>query len=184
MLGGASIKDASKDAEVTCDDYTSWEGWQRLVRYHVAELRSAEAAEAEAGTTKHYAKAAEQAAKAAQLASAAAAEASSSAAKAAASSKKVTVKELTGKKMIRGQAPGAKKLAKLKKRVRAKAYKTACVQYAEVKEAGGLTAQQVCDTCFFLKIVLEVGDLLVPEGNLECVFSRYNDYPHAQGTSR
>ena len=78
VLGGASIKDASKDAEVTRDDYTSWEGWQRLVRYHVAKLRSAEAAEAEAGTTKHYAKAAEQAAKAAQLASAAAAEASSS----------------------------------------------------------------------------------------------------------
>lgn len=145
VLGGASIKDASKDAEVTRDDYTSWEGWQRLVRYHVAKLQSAEAAEAEAGTTKHYAKAAEQAAKAAQLASAAAAEASSSAAKAAASSKKVTVKELTGKKMTRGQASGAKKLAKLKKRVRAKAYKTACVQYAEVKEAGGLTAQQVCD---------------------------------------
>jgi hypothetical protein len=78
VLGGASIKDASKDAEVTRDDFTSWEGWQRLVRYHVAKLRSAEAAEAEAGTTKHYAKAAEQAAKAAQLASAAAAEASSS----------------------------------------------------------------------------------------------------------
>ena len=54
VLGGASIKDASKDAGVTCDDYTSWEGWQRLVRYHVAKLRSAEAAEAEAGTTKHY----------------------------------------------------------------------------------------------------------------------------------
>ena len=32
VLGGASIKDASKDAEVTRDDYTSWEAWERLVR--------------------------------------------------------------------------------------------------------------------------------------------------------
>ena len=47
--------------------------------------------------------------------------------------------------VTRGQASGAKKLAKLKKRARVRAYKTACVQYAEVKEAGGLTAQQVCD---------------------------------------
>ena len=32
VLGGASTKGASKDAEVTRDDYTSWEGWQRLVQ--------------------------------------------------------------------------------------------------------------------------------------------------------
>ena len=47
--------------------------------------------------------------------------------------------------MTRGQASNKKKLDKQAKRGRVKAFRTACLQYAEVKEAGGLTAQQVCD---------------------------------------
>jgi len=58
-------------------------------------------------------------------------------AKAAAAPKKVTVKELTGTKMMRGQASGKKQLDKQAKRCRVKAFKTACLQYAEVREAGG-----------------------------------------------
>jgi len=85
-----------------------------------------------------------EAAAAAQLAATAAAVAAAKAVKAAAAPKKVAVKELTGTKMTRGQASGKRKLDKQAKRGRVKAFKTACLQYAEVKEAGGLTAQQVC----------------------------------------
>jgi len=48
-------------------------------------------------------------------------------------------------KMTRGQAMGKKKADKRKKRVKVEAYKAACVMYADAKEAGGLSAQQVCD---------------------------------------
>ena len=82
--------------------------------------------------------------RAATLAATAAAVAAAKAVKAAAAPKKVAVKELTGTKMTRGQASGKRKLDKQAKRGRVKAFKTACLQYAEVKEAGGLTAQQVC----------------------------------------
>jgi len=71
--------------------------------------------------------------------------AAAKAVKAAAAPKKVTVKVLTGSKMTRKQASGKKELDKKKERTRVKALKAACLQFAEVKEAGGLTAQQVCD---------------------------------------
>ena len=70
--------------------------------------------------------------------------AAAKAVKAAAAPKKVTVKVLTGSKMTRKQASGKKELDKKKERTRVKALKAACLQFAEVKEAGGLTAQQVC----------------------------------------
>jgi hypothetical protein len=81
---------------------------------NTAKLRSAAEVEAEAGTTKNFAKAAASAAAAAELAAVAAAVAAAMAAaaavKAAASSKKVAVKNLTGKKMTRGQTSGKKQL--------------------------------------------------------------------------
>ena len=142
LASKCSIVSAVRAEFICFTDTKSEDAFCRNVRRHVQNRRDADKAEAEAGTTKHYAKAAEQAAKAAQLAAGAAGAAAKSA---AASSKKVTVKELTGKKMTRGQASGKKQLDKQKKRVRVEAFKTACVQFAEVKESGGLTSQQVCD---------------------------------------
>ena len=122
---------------MTFPDSKSQEAFCRNVRKHVQNRRIVEKEEAEAGTAKHYTKAA------AQLAAAAAA-AAGQAANAAAAPKKVTAEELTGTKMTRGQASGKKQLDEQAKRGRVKALKTACLQYAEVKEAGRLTAQQVC----------------------------------------
>jgi len=149
LARNCSINTAIQEVCGAFADTKSEEAFRRNVRKHVQKRRAAndvaEAAEAEAGTAKHYTKAAEKAAAAAQLAAAAAATAAGKAVKAAAAPKKVTVKELTGSNMTRGQASGAKKIGKQKKRTQVKAFKVACVQYAEVKEAGGLTSQQVCD---------------------------------------
>jgi len=90
-----------------------------------------------------------EAAAAAQLAATAAAVAAAKAVKAAAAPEKVTVKELTGSKMARKQASGKKQLDKKKERTRVKAFKTACLQFAEVKRSGELTSQQVCDWVSF-----------------------------------
>ena len=76
----------------------SEEVFRRNARRHVQKGRDAAQSKAEAGTAKHYTKAAEKAAAAAQLAAVAAAVAAAKAVKAAAAPKKVTVKELTGTK--------------------------------------------------------------------------------------
>jgi hypothetical protein len=116
LASKCSIVSAVRAEFICFTDNKSEDAFCRNVRRHVQNHRDADKAEAEAGTTKHYVNAAEQAAKAAQVAAAAAAGAAAAAAKAAASSKKVTVKELTGKKMTRGQASGKKKIEKRKKR--------------------------------------------------------------------
>jgi hypothetical protein len=145
LARNCSAVTAIREEFVAFVDGKSEEAFRRNVRRHVKNRRDVAKGEAEAGTAKQFTKAAEQAAAAAQLAAVAAAVAAGKAVKAAAASscKKVTVK--VGKKMTHGQASGKKQLDKQKKRVQVKAFKTACLQYAEVKEAGGLTSQQVCD---------------------------------------
>jgi hypothetical protein len=129
-----SIITAIREEFLAFADSKSQEVFCRNIRRHVQKRREAAQGEAEAGTAKHFYKAAEKAAAAAQLAAAAAAASAGKAKKAAAEPKKVTVKELTGSNMTRGQASGAKKIGKQKKRSQVKAFKIACVQYAEVKD--------------------------------------------------
>jgi len=88
LARNCSINTAIQEVCGAFADTKSEEAFRRNVRKHVQKRRAAndvaEAAEAEAGTAKHYTKAAEKAAAAAQLAAAAAATAAGKAVKAAA----------------------------------------------------------------------------------------------------
>jgi len=139
-----SITPATREELLTFPGSKSQEDFCRNAHKHVQKRRIVEKEEAEAGTAKHYTKAAEKAAAAAQLAATAATVVAAKTVKAAAVPKKVTAKELTRTKMTCGQASGIKKLDKQAKRTRVKALKAACLQFAEVKESGELTSQQVC----------------------------------------